>query len=111
MKSLPRKIETIIEPEPVTVMRCESCHGVIMNGRSRTVLDDSGSLAITAWKCSNCGGVIEEIQILSRYGKGQPRRFGMQWHNNAEPDGLRGSRFTARRVTERRTRQLRRTHL
>ena len=75
MKSLPRKIETIIELEPVTVMRCESCHGIIMNGRSRTVLDDSGSLAITAWRCSSCGGVIEEIQILSRYGKAQPRRI------------------------------------
>ncbi len=75
MKSLPRKLETIIEPVPVTVMRCESCHGIIMNGRSRTVLDDTGSLAITAWKCSSCGGVIEEIQILSRYGKTQPRRI------------------------------------
>src|SRR6266705_1576734 len=41
----------------------------------RPVPDDDGSLAITAWRCESCGGVIEEIQILSRYGKTQPRRI------------------------------------
>jgi short chain dehydrogenase len=64
-----------VQADVATVMRCESCHGIIMNGRSRTVLDDSGSLAITAWKCESCGGVTEEIQILSRYGKARPRRI------------------------------------
>lgn len=55
-------------------MRCEHCHGILMSVSSRTVLDDSGSLAITAWPCARCGGVTEEIRILSRYGKAQPRR-------------------------------------
>jgi len=65
-------------------MRCESCHGIMMNGSSRTVLDDTGSLAITAWRCSSCDGVIEEIQILSRYGKAQPRsiRYAVQPHRS-----------------------------
>lgn len=40
-------------------------HGV-MSGTSRTVLDDSGSLAITAWTCSKCGRVFEEIRILTQ---------------------------------------------
>ncbi|MEK6803631.1 MAG: hypothetical protein AABZ34_13355 [Nitrospirota bacterium] len=32
----------------------------------RTVVDDSGSLAITAWTCAVCGDLIEEIRILPR---------------------------------------------
>ena len=55
-------------------MQCEQCHGIMIGGRSRTVLDDSGSLAVTAWRCSDCDGVIEEIQVLSRYGTARPRR-------------------------------------
>ena len=56
-------------------IRCAHCHRISMGGTVRTILDDSGSLAITAWKCESCGGVIEEIQILLRYGKAQPRRI------------------------------------
>ncbi len=57
-----------------SVRRCKHCHGIMSHGESRTVLDDSESMAITAWRCSSCDGVIEEIQILSRYGTGRPRR-------------------------------------
>lgn len=39
-----------------------------LNGTSRTVMDASGSLAITAWTCADCGGLIEEVHILSRGG-------------------------------------------
>ncbi len=42
-------------------MRCEYCYGIMENDSRRTVLDDSGSLAILAWKCSRCDEVIEEI--------------------------------------------------
>ena len=79
----------LINKQREAAMRCAHCHRILMGGTVRTVLDDDGSLAITAWKCESCGGVIEEIQILSRYGKARPVAFGMQWHNNAEPDGLR----------------------
>ena len=64
----------LIAEQSESAMRCERCHGIMMNGSSRTVLDDSGSLAITAWRCSSCDGVIEEIQVLSRYGAAQLRR-------------------------------------
>lgn len=43
---------------------CQYCGGTFMGGTSRTVRNDSGSLAITAWTCARCGGVIEEIRIL-----------------------------------------------
>ena len=66
----------LIAEQSGSAMRCERCHGIMMNGSSRTVLDDSGSLAITAWRCSSCDGVIEEIQILSRYGSPNHVAFG-----------------------------------
>lgn len=69
-------------------MRCECCHGIMMNGSSRTVLDDSGTLAITAWGCSSCDGVMEEIQILSRHEKAKPPSIRYTDHN-AQPNGLR----------------------
>lgn len=53
-------------------MRCECCHGIMVKDSRRTVLDDSGALAISAWKCSSCEGVIEEIRILSQDGSVRP---------------------------------------
>ena len=47
------------------------------------VLDDSGSLAITAWTCSRCNGVIEEIRILAKDGKTQSPPVRYAWHDHA----------------------------
>lgn len=52
---------------------CRHCYDTVIGGTSRTVLDDSGTLAITAWTCARCGGVIEEIRIMAQDGKAQPR--------------------------------------
>jgi len=65
-------LEKIPHHDPL--VRCKSCHG-IRSGGSRTVLDDSGTLAITAWRCPGCGGVIEEIHLLSRYGNASRHRI------------------------------------
>ena len=54
---------------------CTHREGRVLNGRSRTVTDDSGSLAITAWTCARCGGLIEEIRILSQDGKADRHRI------------------------------------
>jgi len=53
---------------------CRNCYGA--GGTGRTVLDDSGTLAITAWTCAKCGGVVEEIRIMVQDGKAQPRPIG-----------------------------------
>jgi len=69
---------TLFNPVALDLLRlkdqivCQYCRGIVTGGTSRTVLDDSGSLAITAWTCSRCGGVIEEIRVL-KDGKAQPR--------------------------------------
>lgn len=41
-------------------------HEGVLEERSRTVIDDSGSLAITAWTCAACGALVEELLLLSR---------------------------------------------
>ena len=52
---------------------CLHCYDTVIGGTGRTVLDDSGTLAITAWTCAKCGGVIEEIRIMVQDGKAQSR--------------------------------------
>ncbi len=52
---------------------CRYCYDTAISGTGRTVLDDSGTLAITAWTCARCGGVIEEVRIMVQGGKAQPR--------------------------------------
>lgn len=54
-------------------LKCRYCRGIVAGRSGRTVVDDSGSLAITAWSCSRCGGVIEEIRILAQDGTARPR--------------------------------------
>jgi hypothetical protein len=54
---------------PERSLLCLHQDGRPLSGRSRTVLDESGSLAITAWTCATCGELIEEIRILSHDGK------------------------------------------
>ena len=52
---------------------CRDCYDTVRGRTGRTVFDDSGALAITAWTCAKYGGVIEEIRIMARGGKTQPR--------------------------------------
>ena len=52
---------------------CRYCHDPVMRGTGRMVLDDSGTLAITAWACARCGAVIEEVRIMARGGKARLR--------------------------------------
>lgn len=52
---------------------CRHCYDTVIGGTGRTVLDDSGVLAVTAWTCARCGRGIEEIRIMAQDGKAQPR--------------------------------------
>ena len=68
---------------PMVTTTCRHRRGAVLKGRSRTVIDDSGSLAITAWTCSDCGELFEEIHILSRNGKSahRPIRYSVAPQN------------------------------
>ncbi len=80
MRSAKRSFETIgrnfRQRSPMT---CDHRNNGLGKQTSRTVLDDSGSLAITAWTCSKCGEVIEEVYILARDGTTRtgPARFAV----------------------------------
>lgn len=76
MKGRNQSFESIVQRSPrISSMTCNhKAHGV-MSGTSRTVLDDSGSLAITAWTCSKCGKVVEEIGIMTQDGKVRSHRM------------------------------------
>jgi len=52
---------------------CRHRYDTATGGRGRTVLDDSGTLAITAWTCAGCGRVIEEVRLMVQGRKAQPR--------------------------------------
>ncbi|MCS6288102.1 MAG: hypothetical protein H8K10_03900 [Nitrospira sp.] len=52
--------------------RCRHRPADRVAGPVRTVVDDSRSLAITAWTCAACGNLIEELHLLSRDGAAQP---------------------------------------
>lgn len=52
-------------------LRCDHRKGRVFNKTYRTVIDDSGSLAITAWTCAMCDDLVEEIRLLSRNGISQ----------------------------------------
>ena len=56
-----------------TQLICHYCREAVLEGASRTVLDDSGSLAITAWTCGRCGGLSEEICLLAKDGQARAR--------------------------------------
>lgn len=61
-----RAIHRLRAPIPGTL--CRHLRGAVSPAGSRTVVDESRSLAITAWTCADCGDLIEEIRILSRGG-------------------------------------------
>ena len=54
---------------------CPHCFDVVMGGRSRSALDDSGTVAITPWNCAECGGVIEEASMIMHGRTSGERRF------------------------------------
>ncbi len=56
-------------------MRCSRCPGSMARDRFYDLLDDTGQLSFSAWRCVRCGGVIEEILASTPGGTGEPRRL------------------------------------
>ena len=40
-------------------MRCEHCHGLMVVDHFLDMQDTSGHLWLRAWRCVNCGNVVE----------------------------------------------------
>jgi hypothetical protein len=43
--------------------------------RSYELLDDSGQFRFSAWRCTRCGSMIEEILTRIKGGRGRSRRL------------------------------------
>jgi hypothetical protein len=65
---------------------CRHGYDMVMRGRGRTVLDDSRTLAITAWTCARCGGVIEEVALWCKAERRNHVRFGTPWCHGTRTD-------------------------
>jgi len=87
MKSAFHSVKSLAKPSwiPLAGGSCRHRPSAVLRGQSRTVTDDSGSLAITAWTCAECGQLIEEIHILSP--DGTPERPTIRYAV-AAPDRL-----------------------
>lgn len=68
-KSKPAQVPVSYRRRQNRARGCKHQREHSLDGMTRTVIDDSGSLAITAWTCADCEELIEEIYILSRYGR------------------------------------------
>lgn len=65
MPAIKNRQVVFIAASPAMVRsRCRHRQNRPAQGPVRTVVDDSGSLAITAWTCADCGDLIEELRIL-----------------------------------------------
>ena len=73
MKSGKNQVGTsAMRPTSNLHVECRHRRSSAYAGPVRTVIDDSGSLAITVWTCTLCGVLIEEIRVLSRDGSSRP---------------------------------------
>ena len=47
-------------------MRCKHCHGLMVVDHFLDMEDDSGHLWLRAWRCVNCGNVVEPGMLRRR---------------------------------------------
>jgi hypothetical protein len=44
-------------------MQCRKCHGLMAVDSFIDLLDDSGQLWISTWRCLNCGQVVDPVTV------------------------------------------------
>lgn len=47
-------------------MRCSRCRGCMIRDRFMDLLDDTGQVDILAWRCLNCGEVLDGVVMNHR---------------------------------------------
>jgi len=47
-------------------MRCARCQGLVVPDLFYDLLDDSGHLALSAWRCVCCGNIVDPIILENR---------------------------------------------
>ena len=72
---IPTPVQTMRAAAMETLMQCSRCPGFMARDRSYDLLDDSGQLSFSAWRCVRCGGIIEEILASIPGGTRKRRRL------------------------------------
>ena len=47
-------------------MRCQRCQGCMIKDTCMDLRDDTGQIAFGAWRCLNCGEVVDPVVISHR---------------------------------------------
>lgn len=47
-------------------MPCARCEGLMVRDQFYDLLDDSGHLSITAWRCVSCGNIVDPLILKNR---------------------------------------------
>ena len=53
-------------------MDCPRCQGSMVSQRYMDLLDDTGVLGITAWRCLCCGEVTDAVILANRVHRPEP---------------------------------------
>ena len=49
-------------------MECQKCRGLMVRDLLIDVLDDTGNLFLKAWRCINCGNILDPTIMTNRQG-------------------------------------------
>ena len=68
-------------------MWCSLCRGFMTQDHCYDLLDESGHLSFTAWRCACCGNMVEEISTRPYNGNGEALRVKYPvWSGNGLDD-------------------------
>lgn len=69
-------------------MWCSLCRGFMMQDHCYDLLDESGHLSFTAWRCTSCSNIVEEILTTPHNGNGEALRVEYPvWAGDGLHDG------------------------
>ena len=72
-------------------MWCSLCRGFMTQDHCYDLLDESGHLSFTAWRCTSCRNTVEEILASSYDGSGEGLRVKYPvWGGDGLYDGRLG---------------------
>jgi hypothetical protein len=53
-------------------MECPRCHGIMIEDVFEDLMDDTGSLHFTGWRCLACGEILDPVIALNRGSHQEP---------------------------------------
>lgn len=70
---------------------CARCRGLMVIDYSMDLLDDTGQIDVTVWRCTSCGEVIDPTILRNRVERGPNLLYGTKQRKYAQRVGERES--------------------